>query len=79
MTRSTLHIIKKPVRLKRPIGTSVQYVRYEPTEAHLKFARQHNRKTGYIERTKMPYTYAQIFGGILAGIVLAYAGWAMFL
>ena len=79
LPRNKLHVVTKPAKLVRPVGTSVQYVRYEPTEAHLKFARQHDRSTGELEKLKPQYTWSQIIGGIVAGVILAFALVALFL
>lgn len=72
MTKTALRIVKEPAKLKRPVGTSVQYVRYEPQENHLRFARQHDRSTGELEKLPNQYTWAQIIGGITAGLIIAY-------
>ena len=74
-----LHVVTKPTKLVRPIGTSVQYVRYEPQENHLRFARQHDRSTGELEKLQPQYTWSQIIGGMVAGGILVFALVALFL
>lgn len=70
MTRRTLHIVTKPPKLQRAHGTSVQYVAYAPVENHLRFARQHNRNLGELEKLRPRYTWCQIAGGLAAGGIL---------
>lgn len=74
-----LTVVTTPPKLERAYGTSVQYAAYIPIDNHLRFARQHNRDLGELEKLRPQYTYAQIIGGMLAGIILAYAAWALFL
>lgn len=38
---AAVRVLCKPQQLRRPVGTSVQYVAYVPREEHLKFMRHH--------------------------------------
>lgn len=73
-----LTVVTTSPKLTRPFGTSVQYAAYIPIDNHLRFQRQHNRNLGELEKLRPQYTYTQITGAILAGIVLAYAAWCLF-
>ena len=66
-----LQIVAQPQKMQRAYGTSVQYVKYQPQENHLRFQRQHNRSTGELERMVMPRTWLQIAGGLAAGVIIA--------
>lgn len=65
-----LQLVSPPAKLERAFGTSVQYVKYQPQENHLRFARQH---TGELEHTSMPRSWLSIIGGLTAGAILAVA------